>query len=140
VDLLTEQRVAELVRQAIEEGWATAVHDCSDGGLLIAIAEMGLAAGIGASVEISWTGGGPLSAQMFGEDQGRYVVAVADPEDYRLVERAKELGVPSFWAGVTGGDYIGVADDSQRLSLADVRAAHEGFFPKLMGSELTPEF
>jgi len=140
VDLLTEQRVAELVRQAIEEGWATAVHDCSDGGLLIAITEMALAAGIGASVEISWTGGGPLSAQMFGEDQGRYVVAVADPEDYRLVERAKELGVPSFWAGVTGGDYIGVADDSQRLSLADVRAAHEGFFPKLMGSELTPEF
>jgi phosphoribosylformylglycinamidine synthase len=140
VNLPTEQRAGALVRQAIEQGWANAVHDCSDGGLLIAIAEMALAAGIGASVEITWADCAPLNAQMFGEDQSRYVVAVADPEDYRLIERAKELGVPWMWAGVTGGDYIGIADDSQRVSLADLRAAHEGFFPKLMGSELTPEF
>ena len=46
--------------------------------------------------------------------------------------------------GWTGGDVIAL--DSQRerslceASLADLRAAHEGFFPKLMGSELTPEF
>ena len=96
---------------------------------------MALAAGIGASVEITWADGGPLNAQMFGEDQGRYVVAVADPEDYRLVERAKELGIPCLWAGITGGNNIGIADDSQRVSLAELRAAHEGFFPRLMGAD-----
>ena len=54
-------------------------HDVSDGGLLVAVAEMAMAGGVGASIE---TGSArphpePLHAWLFGEDQGRYVIAVS---------------------------------------------------------------
>ena len=77
---------------------------------------------------------------MFGEDQGRYIVTVANGDDYRLIERAKELGVPWCWGGVTGDDYISVGDgpgyvEFGNISVADLRRAHEGFFPALMSNE-----
>ena len=145
VILEAERRAGKLIREAIEGGWVTAVHDCSDGGLLVGLTEMAVAGGIGAQVEIERAGGAPLTAQMFGEDQGRYVVTVSSGDDYRVIERAKELDVRWCWGGTTGGDYISVGDgpglvEFGNVSLADLRAAHEGFFPKLMGGELTPEF
>jgi phosphoribosylformylglycinamidine (FGAM) synthase-like enzyme len=145
VDLNGELTAAALIHEALERDWITAVHDCSDGGILVAIAEMALAGNIGAQVEIDWTGDTPISSQMFGEDQGRYIVTVADGDDHRLIDRAVELGVPLVWGGVTGDNYINIGDGPHyqhfgTATLADLRAAHEGFFPKLMGSELTPEF
>jgi phosphoribosylformylglycinamidine synthase II len=139
VDLPKERTAGELIRGAIAEGLITAAHDLSDGGLLVAIAEMALAGGLGAQVDPDWTAGRNLAAQMFGEDQGRYVVAVADPEDYRVIERAKEAGLSTAWLGICGGDNICIGDGPELhnfgvISLAHLRAAHEGFFPKLMGA------
>ena len=45
-----------------------------------------------------------------------------------------------FAARVGANRRLGRRGARLRASLADLRAAHEGFFPKLMGSELTPEF
>ena len=144
-DLTAERKAGEVIRWAIAKGLVTAVHDISDGGLLVALAEMALAGGMGAQIEPDWAAGGNVTAQMFGEAQGRYIVAVADPEDCRVIERAKEEGLPTAWLGICGGDNICVGDGPELhnfgvIQLADLRAAHEGFFPKLMGSELTPEF
>ncbi len=133
VDVHREHHTGEFVRAAIADELLTAVHDCSDGGVLVAIAEMALAGGVGASVEIGWAVGVPLAHQMFGEDQGRYVVTVRDGNDTGLVDRARELGVPFCWMGVTGGDFIGIADNDIRVSLAQLRAAHEGWLPGVMG-------
>ena len=72
VDLATEKRNGIVVRKLIATGLITASHDISDGGLLIALAEMAMASGLGATLEAS-----PMpSAQAFwfGEDQARYVV------------------------------------------------------------------
>jgi phosphoribosylformylglycinamidine synthase subunit PurL len=68
-------------------------------------------------------------------------VAVADPEDYRVIERAKAAGLRTTWLGICGGDEICVGDGPQLqnfgvIPLADLRAAHEGFFPALMQGEL----
>jgi phosphoribosylformylglycinamidine (FGAM) synthase-like enzyme len=60
----------------IRDGLATAVHDLSDGGLAVALAEMAMASGIGATIN-QLEGGDPIPL-FFGEDQGRYVVTVAD--------------------------------------------------------------
>ena len=159
VDLAKERKAGEIIQQAVSGGLVTAVHDVSDGGLLVAIAEMALAGGIGAVVDPNWIGDWKgstfvtdtdqtkrtVAAELFGEDQGRYIVAVADPEDYRIIEAAKEAGVPTAWLGVCGGQSIFVGDgpgafNVAEILIADLRAAHEGFFPKLMGSELPPEF
>jgi phosphoribosylformylglycinamidine synthase subunit PurL len=149
VDLDAERRKGELVRRLIAEGLVTAVHDVSDGGILVAVTEMALAGNIGARLTIEtfeddvdrekeqhgWS--------LFGETQGRYVVT--EPHDRHVVDRlALEHDVGCCFIGWTGGEAMVI--DSRRsgaiceVPLADLRAAHEGFFPKLMGSELTPEF
>ncbi len=68
VDLAHEKRVGDFVRGLIESGLATAVHDCSSGGLALAVAEMAMASGIGATVN-ALEGHDPIPV-FFGEDQG----------------------------------------------------------------------
>jgi len=141
LDLELEGKTSNLICWAIEEGLVTAVHDCSDGGLLIAITEMALAGNLGADVEISWDDSASLSAQMFGEDQGRFVVTVADPEDYRVIERAKVVGVPWCWGGRVGGNSVQIGDGPGFVSFGDIplaqlRAAHEGWLPGVMADAL----
>ena len=81
-------------------------------------------------------------AILFGEDQGRYVVATNEPDRVRSIANDAQLFTVPI--GITGGDTLSFnlidRGGLQSVSLADLRAAHEGFLPKLMGSELTPEF
>jgi phosphoribosylformylglycinamidine synthase len=144
VDLESERKTGELIRDLIADGTLTAVHDISDGGLAVALAEMALAGGHGADVTIEVRGPGDLAANAFGEDQGMYIVTTKS--DSKVKSRAQAAGVPVDWIGMTGGNalrlkYYGSSPPTfAEVALADLRAAHEGFFPKLMGSELTPEF
>ncbi len=69
VDLAAERRNGDFVRDMIRAGSVSACHDVSDGGLLVAIAEMALAGGIGADIDLS-DGSVPVPAWLFGEDQG----------------------------------------------------------------------
>jgi len=119
VDLDTERLNGDFVRSLIAAGKVSAVHDLSDGGLLVAVAEMALAGGIGADLPGIHDHHGA-----FGEDQARYLVTTADPDAI-----AAE-GVVIARIGTTGGEAIAVAGMS--IALADLRAAHEGFFPALM--------
>jgi phosphoribosylformylglycinamidine synthase len=151
VDLGAERRVGELLRDLIARGLVTAVHDVSDGGVLVATAEMALAGEIGIDIDSGWVWGldtrPTLEADFFGEDQGRILVASKewDLEDSALLRLSREAGVPLEYVGRIGGDSICIGDCGgghviAEVSLTDLRAAHEGFFPKLMGRELTPEF
>jgi phosphoribosylformylglycinamidine synthase len=141
VDLAAEKRVGECMRQLIADGLVTAVHDCADGGAAVAVAEMALAGNIGLNMTVVEQIPNP-AAILFGEDQGRYVVTTRDPEAVRAAANAAQLF--AVLIGTTGGDRITfdlIGRGGQRsVALADLRAAHEGFFPRLMGSELTPEF
>jgi len=135
VDLKLELAAAQLVRESIANGWVTAVHDCSDGGLLVAVCEMALAGNVGIQINSSeiYTNETGLAAMMFGEDQSRYVVSVTDPEDYRLVERGKELGVPVTWVGHSypDEDSIEIGDgviNFAEVPLSALREANDSFF------------
>jgi len=132
VDCPAHRKTGGLIEEAIRAGWVNAVHDCSDGGMLVAVAEMALASGLGAQLDIDWAEGAHLAAQMFGEDQGRFIVAVAEGDDYRIIDRAKALGIAWCWLGTTGGDQIMIADRTIRVPLADLSAANEGTLPALM--------
>jgi phosphoribosylformylglycinamidine synthase len=141
VDLRAERRAGECIRDLIGKGLVSAVHDCSDGGAAVAVAEMALAGNIGMTMTLVPQIPNP-AAILFGEDQGRYVVTTRDPDQVRALANAAQLfAVP---IGMTGGEEL-VFDlvdrgGPQSVGLSDLRAAHEGFFPKLMGGELTPEF
>jgi hypothetical protein len=79
---------------------------------------------------------------LFGEDQGRMLVTTRWPEAVRSIANAAQIFAIEI--GLTGGDSIVIRSSStgasQSVTLDQLRSAHEGFFPKLMGSELTPEF
>ncbi len=133
VDLAAERRAGELVQSLIADGLVTAVHDCSDGGAAVALSEMALAGNIGVIVPVVPQIHNP-AAILFGEDQGRYVVTTADPTIVR--ERAAAANIFAISLGRTGGDAVGFdmidGGGTQSISLDDLRAAHEGFFPTLM--------
>jgi phosphoribosylformylglycinamidine synthase len=136
VDLADEIKAGRLVRSLIREGKAGAVHDISDGGLLVAICEMALAGGIesaGMGVELfPYEGKLPAHAIWFGEDQGRYVLAVEPRIAEEVVERARLLALPARIVGRTGGDAI-LLKGEPALSLADLRRIHERWLPQYMG-------
>ena len=133
VDLNAERRAGEFIQSLIGEGLVTAVHDCSDGGAAVALAEMALAGNIGVIVPVVAQIPNP-SAILFGEDQGRYIVTTRDAATVRA--RATAANIFSIPLGSTGGDVIGFdmigRGGVQNIPLADFRAAHEGFFPALM--------
>jgi phosphoribosylformylglycinamidine synthase len=129
VDLAHERRVGDFVRALIRKGTATAVHDLSDGGLAVALAEMAIASGIGATVN-------PLNdlspvPVFFGEDQGRYLVTARRADVDSLLSRARENGVFAPWIGVTGGSALKLGE-SVAISVAKLRQAYETWFPAFM--------
>ncbi len=132
VDLADEIKAGRLVRALIREGKVTTVHDVSDGGLLVAIAEMALAGGMGAEL-FAYEGRLPVHAVWFGEDQGRYVLAVDPMQAEEVLERARLLALPSRIVARTGADAIGLKGEPA-LPLAELRAAHEAWLPTYMAA------
>jgi phosphoribosylformylglycinamidine synthase subunit PurL len=127
VDLAAERRNGEFVLSLVRAGRVTAVHDLSDGGLAVALAEMAIAGGIGASVQAE----GAEHAFFFGEDQGRYVLACAPGESAAIAEEAASLGVPLSRIGVTGGETLRLGGAAP-LALAALAEAYENWLPNTM--------
>jgi phosphoribosylformylglycinamidine synthase II len=131
VDLAVERRNGDTVRALIHDGALTAVHDISDGGLIAAVVEMALASGRGARLDLPR---GLIHAQLFGEDQARYVVTCAPERAAGVIAALAAKGVPAARIGtVTGHDAIAVLGHAT-VPLARLRAAHEGWFPAFMGA------
>ncbi|MCW5749104.1 MAG: phosphoribosylformylglycinamidine synthase II, partial [Alphaproteobacteria bacterium] len=130
VDLAAEKRHGDFVRDLIAKGRVTAVHDCSDGGLLVAIAEMAMASGIGAALELS-PGGISPHAFWFGEDQARYVLAVKAGAAAAVLAEATTAGVPTMRLGSSGGGALTV-QGVLAISVADLRRAHDTWLPAYM--------
>ena len=137
VDLAAERRNGLFVRQLIDGGYITAAHDVSDGGILVAVAEMALAGDIGARLIITafedqvdkekirhaWS--------LFAENQGRFVVT--ESFDSHMVEDlARKAGVGCCCIGWTGSDTIAIGTESEvtegEVPLAALREANESFF------------
>jgi phosphoribosylformylglycinamidine synthase len=127
VDLAAEKRHAEFIRGLIRDGLVSAVHDVSDGGILVALAEMAMASNIGAVLEAP--SGVPAHAFWFGEDQARYVVTARNSEP--IAQRAKEAGVPFLRLGATGGRLLAVADE-RPLPVDEIKARFETWLPAFM--------
>ena len=127
VDLAQEKATGDFIRAMIQDGMLCAVHDISDGGLAVALAEMALAGNIGATVE-AHDKAIAEHAYYFGEDQGRYLVSSTNA--VALVSAAEKAGIPVFRLGVTGGDAVVL--NSQSVSLEKLRKSHEAFLPELM--------
>jgi phosphoribosylformylglycinamidine synthase len=132
VDLAAERRNGDFVRGLITSGLVDTVHDLSDGGLAVGLAEMAMAGGIGAALPEA-PEGLPAHAWLFGEDQARYLLAV-DPETVPdLLYSASAQGIAAGVVGVTGGTDL-TLPGGETISVAALREAHEGWLPAYMAS------
>ncbi len=128
LDLAMERRIGDFVRARILSGAVSACHDLADGGLLVGIAEMAMAGGTGIKLDVPASGISP-HAYWFGEDQGRYLLAVQDGAV--LVENARRAGIEGRLLGHSGGDGLTLPSGAT-ISLQRLSQAHHAFFPRLM--------
>jgi len=134
VDLAVERRNGDFVRGLIRSGKVTTVHDCSDGGLAVAVAEMAMAGDIGVSFD-TLPADIPAHAFLFGEDQARYVIAADAVTIDAVAAEAKAAGVPFRKLGVAGGDAINIPGETP-ARVADLRNGHDNWLPNYMAGEI----
>jgi len=131
VDLAKEKAHGDFVRALIADGLVSAVHDLSDGGLAVGLAEMAMAGRIGAKVAAP---GADSPAVWFGEDQARYLLAAAPDKADAILARARAAGVPVAVIGETGGDALALGAAAPTL-VRDLLDAHESWMPAYMAGE-----
>ena len=133
VSLEAERKAGDFVRGLIESGAVKTVHDVSDGGLLVALAEMALAGGRG----FQYLPNPALAAHAsaFGEDQGLYLIAAGVEAAEAILKQAEAAGLPARMAARVEGDAISLPGE-EPLPLAKLRAAHESWLPGFMAGEL----
>ncbi|HTU01521.1 MAG TPA: phosphoribosylformylglycinamidine synthase subunit PurL, partial [Candidatus Sulfotelmatobacter sp.] len=105
VDLAAEKRLHGFLLGQIKAGRVGAAHDLSEGGLLVAVCEMLFGpVGVGAAVDLSGMASPRLDALLFGESQGRVVIAAAPADEPALVAAARACGVPADPIGTVTAD------------------------------------
>jgi len=120
LDLETERRVQRAVRAAVSAGLVTAAHDCSEGGVAVALAE-GCVTGrelVGCEATLSAAGRGDLV--LFGEGPSRVVVAVEAARTREFEGLMAESAIPWRWIGTTGGERLVIRVGT--TTVVDVRA------------------
>jgi phosphoribosylformylglycinamidine synthase len=141
-DLGREKAVIDALLEAIRSGSVSSAHDCSDGGLAVALAECCVAnrdCESGAEIDLSNYSSFSDRAILFGESQGRIVVSSSAPE--RVLEIAERMGVPSARIGLVRRHSesleITLPTRSMRIPLPRLRRAYHATIPTIMAR--TPE-
>ncbi|MDO8846778.1 MAG: phosphoribosylformylglycinamidine synthase subunit PurL [Coriobacteriia bacterium] len=129
VDLVEERLLDELLLTAIGTGLVRSAHDCSEGGLAVALAECCLAGGIGATVDAGSTL--PGAAALFSESQGRAIVTVPAGGYSAIKALAATHGTACVKLGTVGGASLRVGDLVD-VTLDDLRSAYEPTLERLV--------
>ena len=129
VDLALERKHGEFVRALITRGDVSAAHDIADGGLLVALAEMAIALGIGATLaakpDIA------AHAFWFGEDQARYIVTADETKLAAINAAASKAGVSLLRLGTTGGAALTLPGERPIL-VSSLNERFESWLPSYM--------
>jgi phosphoribosylformylglycinamidine synthase len=131
-NLDTEKELHLGLRALIHSGVVKSAHDCSDGGLAVALAESCISQLvaretprlIGAEIDLSAIKDVRLDALLFGETQARVVISVAPLNAGKVLAQAKILGVPAAVIGKVGGSALQIKAGEQSLS-ANLTELHD---------------
>jgi phosphoribosylformylglycinamidine synthase subunit PurL len=136
-DLLMERRLIDALLDAIREGVVRSAHDCSDGGLAVALAEcvmLDRTHPTGAAVDLSDWSALPLRALMFGEAQGRVIVST--PDALSVLAIARRHGVKATTIGTvrtkSGSLDITIGTRQIRASVSQLADAYHEAIPRIM--------
>jgi phosphoribosylformylglycinamidine synthase subunit PurL len=116
IDLQSEKRANEALLVAVEEGLLSSIQDCSDGGLVVAVAESCFSAYPSIQgCELRLEGPARPDAYLFGESQGRYILSASPESVSRLHTILESHRVPHFEIGETGGRELIITVNGQTL-------------------------
>ncbi len=120
-----DSREYKAILALINSGAAVSVHDCSKGGLSVAVAEMCIPHHVGANVDL-----GPMSAEgltptesLFSESHGRFIVSTKEPRKAEALLRRS--GVAHTLLGKTGGETLRFADGGKAVASLKVDAVRD---------------
>ena len=133
LDLIREKAVQAAVRAAVRAGVVRTAHDCSDGGLAVALAELCFGRDLGCKVSIDLGALRP-DAALFGEDASRIVIAYQATDAARVSALCKDAGFGEI--GEVGGAALSISAGGRALldtPVAGLKAAWAGAIPKLVG-------
>jgi phosphoribosylformylglycinamidine synthase len=147
-DLAAGARLHALVANLVGERVVTGVHDCSDGGLAVALTEMAIGGACGFSVEAAADTSGDTpgppglaalvpSAACFSESANRVVMAVDEARVEEILGRAAAAGVPAATIGTAGGDRL-VWAGAFDVALADAETAWRDALPAALAGGVAP--
>ncbi|MDI6902597.1 MAG: phosphoribosylformylglycinamidine synthase subunit PurL [Methanocellales archaeon] len=111
IDLEVEKRLQETVLQMIKEGLINSAHDCSEGGLAVALAECCIShptTKFGATINLDSLPSVRTDALLFGESQSRVVVSCSPEKVDELKKMAQANNVPAWEMGKVGGDKLSI--------------------------------
>ena len=131
-DLAREKELHLALRALIHSGVIKSAHDCSEGGLAVALAESCLSQQIargtprliGAQVDLTPITSARLDSLLFGESQGRIIISVAAVNTGKVLAQAKILGVPARLLGTVGGAALEIKTTGTTLT-CDLRELYD---------------
>ena len=129
VNLENEKKIGDVVRDLINIQKIDTVHDISDGGLLIALAEMCIAGNIGVKLDLNKEE--MKIKYLFGEDQGRYIISVPKSFLSSTIKTLEGKGIYSQNIGETRGKKI-IINEQDQISIETLRDLHEKWFKEYM--------
>src|SRR5258708_3382625 len=112
LDLEKEARLQKVVIELVQQGLVESVHDCSEGGLAVALAEKGFAKGIGARVNLA-SNGLPAEFVLFGEDASRIVISCDPAHVSRIKQLADQHGIAAEPLGQTIAERLEISLDEK---------------------------
>src|SRR5262249_15783247 len=117
IDLAHEIKIQNAVRELIREGLVKSAHDCSEGGLAVALAEccFNPAKFFGAEIDLK-AGDTPAAAALFNESQSRIVISVATEDLQKTISMLQEREIPFQELGRVGGEQLRVRIGSEIFS------------------------
>lgn len=120
VNVARLKEVSDRLLSAMDKGIVRACHDCSDGGLAVAVAEMCISGRMGAEVDLSALGDLSVNVKLFSESNSRWIAEVsgADAEEFERI-----MGDAATPIGITKGDALVIKGTDVRIPVEALRAA-----------------
>ena len=125
INLSEEKKNSFFIRDLINKKIAQSVHDISDGGIALTIAEMCMSGKIGANITTNLIDAERIKF-LFGEDQARYVIEVKSADYDNIVKLAKEKEVSLLQIGSTKAENLTI--DDMKITVEDMLTLNNKWF------------
>jgi phosphoribosylformylglycinamidine synthase II len=130
IDLAAEARLQKLLVSLARRGLLTSAHDCSEGGIAVALAECAIAGNNGATVSIP--NGADKPSSLFGEDPTRVIVSYLPAQEELVRRAATDAGVSLIALGRSGGDAL-VIEGGPSWTVYEMAVAHAKALEPVVG-------